>query len=223
MIVAHAGVQGHHAAGTLAKLGWLAAGSDCDGAKRIYAGLHYERSAGGLGYVETVENQQRLVGLGAGYMGLTVGVGRDSGHEDQGVAIVVRTGVGNVEKFLAAEFFLGGNLRGVDSRWRFDHVHYLPRLALVRKSHVYIGGGTNLYIKLNGGIETGFFHAQFAGCGGQVSEFTMPGEVGAATQWEGRRRGLQLDAGGADGQSIFVRHGDCELLNGGGVKRGRRR
>src|SRR5580700_7759808 len=166
VVVAHAGVQGHYAARTFAKLGRLAAWGDCVGAEGIDAGLHYERPASWLRYVETVEHQKRLVSLGAGYVCLTVGVGCDSGHEDQGIAIVVRTGVGNVEKFLAAEFFLGGNLRGVDGRWGFDYIYHFTRLTLAGKSHVYIGGKTNLYVGLNGGIETGFFDAQFRGSGG---------------------------------------------------------
>ena len=218
VIVAHAGVQGHHAAGTFAELGRFATGGDCDGAEGIDAGLHYERSAGGLGHVETVEDEQRLIGLGSGYMRLTVGIGCDSGHEDQRVAIVVRTGVRDVKKFLTAEFFFGGNLRGVDGRRGFDHVHHFARFALMGESHVDIGGKTHLYVGLNGGVETGFFDPQFAGCGGQVGEFTVPGEIGAAVQCERGRRRLQLDAGGANGQSIFVGDGDGKSLSGGGAR-----
>ncbi len=70
VIVADAGVEAEHAAGSLAPFGGLARGLDLYGAERIGADADQELSVGGLGDVETVEQGDGLVGLSAGDVGL---------------------------------------------------------------------------------------------------------------------------------------------------------
>src|SRR5216684_1927429 len=87
------------------------------------------------------------------------------------------------------------------------------------ESYVDSGRDASLHSGLNGGIEAGLLNAQLVGAGGQVGEFTVPGEVGSAAQWEGWRRRLQLHTRGGDGYSVLVGYGDRELLDGSRVLR----
>jgi len=99
----------------IAEFGGLAAGLHFDGTECVGVGAELELSGRGLGDVESVEQNQGLVGFRACDVHLAKGIRRRAGDQRQRVAVVVRSGIWNVDQFSSRKLFLGGNLRRVDS------------------------------------------------------------------------------------------------------------
>ena len=77
-------------------------------------------------------------------MRLPILIFHDAGNEVQDIAKVVSPGVDDVDDVEAADGFLGGDLRGIDGRWRFVHIHDLANFLLMGDGHLDAGAGRDL-------------------------------------------------------------------------------
>ena len=94
-------------------------------------------------------------------MHLPKGIGRNSGDESQGVAVIMRSRIGDIDQLRRAEFFFGRDLRRVDGGHRFHHVHHFARLLLMSESYVEVGSDSHLHIGLRYRVEADLFHEKF--------------------------------------------------------------
>ena len=85
-----------------------------------------------MGDVEAVEQGYGLVGFGSGDVRLAGLILHHAGDEVEDVAIVVGSGIDDVDDVEAADGFLRGDLRGIDGGRRFVDVDDLANFLLVR-------------------------------------------------------------------------------------------
>jgi len=104
---------------------------------------------------------------------------------------------------------------GVDGGRRFVDVDDFAYLLLVRDRDFDARGFRELDAGLDECVETFFFDAELILAGGELGELAASGEIGLAANGP-LRRGFELDAGGGDGDSVFVDDGD----GGDGLSRG---
>ncbi len=182
MIVAGGGVQLQHAPGTLAVLGGDTAGLDVDGTKGIGGDTESQLSVGGLGDVETVEQDERLVGFGAGDVGLPVNVVDHLRDVVENVVVVARAGIREIDDVHTTDLFLRVDLFGVDGRGRLHHINDFANLALVRQSEFEIGGLVEAQLGGLGGIEVFFFDAGLVRTRAGDCDHAHSGGAGLAAQ-----------------------------------------
>ena len=131
VIVADAGIEFKNAAGSFAVFGRFAGGLDLNGAKGIRADADDELSSGGLGDVETVEQGDGLVRLSSSNVGLASLILNDAGDKVECVAIVVGTGINDIDDVEPADGFLRDDLRGIDGGRRFVDIDDLVDFLLM--------------------------------------------------------------------------------------------
>jgi len=131
MVVADAGVEADNAARTFAVLGGVAARFDLQRTERVGTNPHEELPRGRLGDVKTIQQGEGLVRLRTGDVRLPEDIVDDPGNKVQRVAVVAGVRVGQVDNVNAGELLLIGDLRGIDSGRRLDHIDYLAHLLLV--------------------------------------------------------------------------------------------
>ena len=221
MVVADAGVEAEQAARSFASFGGLAGGLDLDVAEGVGADTDEKLAVGWLGDVEAVELGDGLVSLGSGDMGLASLILDDAGDEVEGVAIVVSSGINDVEDVEAADGFLRGDLCGIDGRRRFVDVNDFANFLLVRDGDLNDGVVCELKRGLGEGVEAFFFYAKFIGTGRERRELAASGEICLAAG-RGLRVRLHGDAGGGDDDRVFVGDDDGGRgLSGGCAEQGK--
>ena len=131
----------------------------------------------------------------------------DAGNEVEDVAIVVGTGIDDVDDVEAADGFLRGDLRGINGGRRFVDVDDFANFLLVRDGNVDERRGRDLDDGLDELVEAFFFDAELIVAGRERGKRATAGEIGVAADGRGEA-GTEKDASGGDGDSVFVGDGD---------------
>ena len=125
----------------------------------------------------------------------------------ESVAVIVGGGENDVDDVKPGERLARGNLRGIDGGSGFADVDDFTNFLLVVEGDLDGRAGIDLDGRLVQGVEAFLLDVDVVLAGGKCWELAASGEGGLAAHFR-LRGGLQGDAGGVDGYSVFVDDGD---------------
>jgi hypothetical protein len=144
--------------------------------------------------------------LGSGDVGLAGLILHNAGNEVENVAIVMCTGIDDVDDVEAADGLLGSDLRGIEGGRGFVDIDDLANFLLARDGDIDGGGGRDLD-SLEQCVEAFFFDVKFILAGREGRELAASDEIGEAAD-SGMLRRLEANARGGNRHPVLVGDGN---------------